>query len=59
MNNEDIYTIKYSNAGTQLWAARYDGGDNDDPSSMILDKKGNIYIAGYTIHAKQPALMHL
>jgi len=50
MNNEDFYTIKYSNAGVQQWAARYDGGDNDDPSSLTIDKQGNVYVAGYTTH---------
>lgn len=49
-NNEDIYTIKYNSSGQKQWAARYDGGDNDDPNALALDKKGNVYVSGYSIH---------
>ncbi len=54
-NNEDIYTVEYSNAGVQQWSARYDGGDNDDPSSLSLDRNGNIYVAGYSMHVNTGA----
>jgi uncharacterized delta-60 repeat protein len=33
------------------WAARYDGGDNDTSCDVVVDRDGNVYIAGETIVA--------
>jgi hypothetical protein len=49
--NEDIYTIKYNADGQKQWASRYDGGDNDDPNALALDKNGDVYVSGYSMHA--------
>ncbi len=49
---EDIYTVKYNTRGVQQWAARYNGGDNDDPGSIALDRQGDVYVSGYSTHAK-------
>lgn len=49
--NEDIFTIKYTTSGQRQWSSRYDGGDNDDANAIALDKYGNVYVTGYSIHA--------
>jgi uncharacterized delta-60 repeat protein len=43
-------TLKYSPAGVQQWAIRYDGpGSGDDcPCDLVLDEQGNVYVTGYT-----------
>ena len=44
----DFATIKYNNAGTQQWAARFNGSLNlfDVPEAITLDNAGNVYVAG-------------
>ncbi len=44
----DIVLIKYNSAGTEMWVARYDGGQNDYDGimAMDIDPLGNIYITG-------------
>lgn len=46
--NLDIATVKYSNAGVQQWAARYNGPANmsDYAYDMDIDSTGNIYVTG-------------
>lgn len=45
--DDDIVTICYDNAGTQLWLANYDGLiGNDRPEAIALDGAGNIFVAG-------------
>ena len=42
------FVIKYSPSGVQQWAERYNGpfSNNDEPYSLTLDKRGNIYVTG-------------
>jgi uncharacterized delta-60 repeat protein len=48
-NNDDIYVVKYNQDGTRAWAAQpYDGGGNDYPSAVAIDKDGNVFIAAYS-----------
>ena len=51
-SNADIYTIKYNAAGVQQWATIYDGGDLDHAAAIVLDKKNNLYVTGYSTHVQ-------
>jgi uncharacterized delta-60 repeat protein len=44
----DFATVKYDTAGTQLWAARYDGpaGGHDKVYAMAVDTAGDVYVTG-------------
>ncbi len=44
----DYLTVKYNSAGTQQWAARYDGPAylDDIAKELKLDGAGNVYITG-------------
>jgi uncharacterized delta-60 repeat protein len=52
LTNYDFATIKYSPAGTQLWAVRYNGVSNvdDRPTAIKIASNGNIYIVGRTFN---------
>ncbi|MEI6945609.1 SBBP repeat-containing protein [Paraflavisolibacter sp. H34] len=44
---DDYATIKYSNSGAQLWAARYNAAASTDvANNMALDAAGNVYVTG-------------
>lgn len=44
----DGVLAKYSTTGTYLWSTYYGGSQLDRIESIITDKLGNVYIAGYT-----------
>ncbi len=48
--NDDIVTIAYNTAGTQLWLKTFIGigGGKDEPAEMEFDNSENLYIAGRT-----------
>lgn len=47
--NDDYATIKYDNAGNELWVMRYNGPGNihDGPSGLAIDANSNVYVTGY------------
>jgi uncharacterized delta-60 repeat protein len=46
----DYVTIKYSQDGSELWAATYNGpaNDKDEAKALSIDASGNIYVTGYS-----------
>lgn len=46
--SREYATVKYNNDGKQLWAVRYSGqgGGNNFPGSLALDKQGNVLVTG-------------
>ncbi len=45
----DFATIKYSNAGTQLWVSRYNNSAINSfeiPEALTIDANGNVYVGG-------------
>lgn len=47
-NIREVATINYYSDGKELWVSRYTGesGYGGTPSALVIDSKGNIYIAG-------------
>lgn len=50
-SDNDCVTIKYNNAGNEIWNKRYNGPKNGDDAGTCItrDNNNNIYIAGYGI----------
>ncbi|MEO6667815.1 MAG: S8 family serine peptidase, partial [Nitrospiria bacterium] len=44
----DFATVAYDPSGRQRWAARYDGGNDDQPQALAVDGNGNVYVSGYS-----------
>jgi hypothetical protein len=51
--NYDYFTIKYDANGNQLWFARYDSGDDDEPASLAVDAAGNVHVTGFSCSPNQ------
>jgi hypothetical protein len=49
-NSTDFLTIKYDSSGNQKWVKHYNGlaNDEDGATAIVIDKAGNIYVAGYS-----------
>jgi uncharacterized delta-60 repeat protein len=48
---DDYATVKYSPAGTQLWAKRYNNGGYDQAAAIVRDNANNIYVTGFSAAA--------
>lgn len=48
--NYDYATVKYNSGGAQQWAKIFNGAANgdDQPSGMVVDAAGNVYVTGYS-----------
>jgi hypothetical protein len=57
--SDDIATVMYDSAGTQLGDVIFDGGTNDRAVAMKTDGAGNVYITGYVYIAGSPAIVAL
>ncbi|NQV42488.1 MAG: SBBP repeat-containing protein [Candidatus Marinimicrobia bacterium] len=46
----DVTTLKYSEAGEQLWKKHFTGGgySYDDPSDIVVDLRGTVWVTGST-----------
>jgi hypothetical protein len=42
----DVFVAKYSSRGALVWAVRAGGVKTDNPSSVVLDGAGNVYVGG-------------
>ena len=45
----DIAVIKYSAAGTWKWTKTYDAGGPDSPWEIVVDRSGNVIVAGTSV----------
>jgi hypothetical protein len=45
--SDDVYFVKYDNAGNYVWAQSIGGGLSDRSYKIITDDTANIYIVGY------------
>lgn len=48
MMNDEVYLVKFDTLGKRIWGTYYGGTMSDQPSGIVCEKGGNIYIAGST-----------
>lgn len=53
-DGEDLLVVKYNPSGTELWANTFNGGLNDEGTTITQDAGGNLYVAGSSIRESAP-----
>src|ERR1035437_5528789 len=48
-SSQDWYIVKYDSNGTALWARSAGGKYSEQPSDVVVDSVGDIYVCGYSI----------
>ncbi len=46
--SDDIFVVKFDSGGKQLWAQQFGTEEFDSANDVVLDRLGNIYLAGHT-----------
>ncbi|MCI0450684.1 MAG: hypothetical protein L0Y79_13060 [Chlorobi bacterium] len=46
----DYVTLKYNSAGVLLWVSRFNGGNADVATSLVLDNSNNVIVTGYSFN---------
>jgi hypothetical protein len=46
--NSDIFLVKYSSSGSNIWTKQFGTVNNEEANGISMDLSGNIYIAGYS-----------
>lgn len=47
-NISDVFLVKFDASGARQWATYYGGGSIEEPTSVVCDLIGNVYMAGNT-----------
>jgi hypothetical protein len=47
-SNEEVFVVKFNNAGIRQWGTLYGGGNSEAVYSCATDKSGNFYFVGYS-----------
>lgn len=50
--NYDAFLVKYNAQGEKLWTTWFGGNKDDEGYELTLDKRGNIFLVGYTVSSE-------